>query len=549
MALQTLNIDDRNYDQLLEELKQYIPVSKWTDHHPSDPGIMLLELFAWLGDMTLYRMNRVPRTHKEKFLKLIMDPPEPVTVTVELGFELSDTRSDELDIPRGTRFATDFKDGERYVFETFQKTVIPAPAESEIPTGTIEVSTRCWKQVMEEEVGKSDGTANQTFPLKYAPVLLDFVYSSTEYKPNPVVYVDGEEWLLKQFLLTEDSGEDSKHFMVDVFDNVIRFGNGAFGQIPPADAVVKCSYQVIQGPEALIKAGELKHILDDITGLEPGETISIIGNHDAEGGYYFVKKEERFAKGLENYREPFRLITSRDFEYALLNDFNDLQQLTRENPFNRLPDNVRKYDIKTLSELEDFEALAVDYFADLPGSLYKIFRASALVNRKFTAPSTLVERTGHVTILVIPEFNEADLEGKDYIDMPDALKDKILRFLDKRRLITTQLHIMPAKLKEIKIKIDVVIFKERNSGEMRRTIAQRITGFMDILTGGFDQKGWPTGRNLYKSHLYRLVEDIDGVDYVKSLTIGAPGDNYVEIAENELPVIFIKEGDINVERA
>jgi len=560
MALQTLNIDDRNYDQLLEELKQHIPVSKWTDHHPSDPGIMLLELFAWLGEMALYRMNRVPDTHIEKFLKLIIDPPEPVTVTVELGFVLSDTRSAYFEIPLGIRFATDFKDGERYVFETFQITVIPAPAKSKVSKGTIKVNTRCWKQVIGEEVGKSDGTANQTFPLKHAPVLLDFVNSSAVYKPNPVVHVkreelEGEEWQLKPFLLTEESkAGDAKHFMVDGYENIVRFGDNNYGSIPPPNATITCSYRVMQGKEALIKAGELKHVLDPIPGLEPGETISINGNDDAMSDLYFLeKKEEQVAKGLENFKKPYRLITAEDFEDALMTDFNQLQDLTRENTFNQLPDIARDYDMNTLRERsgeDDFELIVENYFHpdNLPQSLYKICRASALMNREYIESSKqLVQKTGHVTLLVIPEFNPDIPDTQNEIEVPGKLKDKILLFLEKRRLITTKLHIMPAKLKRIRIKIKAVIYKELSTYQMEDTIRKHINDFMDILTGGLDQKGWPAGRSLYKSHLYRLVEGIDGVDYVETLTFSPAADeNCIPLGENELPLL--QSLDVYLER-
>ena len=53
MALPDVLVDDRNFDQLLAVLRKQIPAD-YTDHNPSDPAIMLLELFAWLGDMALY---------------------------------------------------------------------------------------------------------------------------------------------------------------------------------------------------------------------------------------------------------------------------------------------------------------------------------------------------------------------------------------------------------------------------------------------------------------------------------------------------------------
>src|SRR5688572_23829134 len=118
MALQTTNIDDRTYDQLVGVLRKQIPITEWTDHNPSDPGIILLELLCWLGEMTLYRMNLVPEAHQQKFLNLLIDPPQPVTVDVKFTVNLAGPLAADIVIPMGTRLATDFVNGHRFVFET-----------------------------------------------------------------------------------------------------------------------------------------------------------------------------------------------------------------------------------------------------------------------------------------------------------------------------------------------------------------------------------------------------------------------------------------------
>lgn len=66
-------LDDRNFEDLFGELVRRIPVhsSEWTDHNTSDPGITLLELFAWMGENLLYRMNRVPEKARTEFLRLL----------------------------------------------------------------------------------------------------------------------------------------------------------------------------------------------------------------------------------------------------------------------------------------------------------------------------------------------------------------------------------------------------------------------------------------------------------------------------------------------
>ncbi|MCA9605990.1 MAG: putative baseplate assembly protein [Myxococcales bacterium] len=72
-------LDDRTYRELREELLRRIPVHvpEWTDHSPNDPGIALLELFAWLTENTLYRLNRVPDKAQREFLGLLGLVPKP----------------------------------------------------------------------------------------------------------------------------------------------------------------------------------------------------------------------------------------------------------------------------------------------------------------------------------------------------------------------------------------------------------------------------------------------------------------------------------------
>jgi hypothetical protein len=72
-------LDDRSYAQLRDELIARIPVyaPEWTDHHPSDPGITLIELFAFLGENLLYRFNQIPDVTKTAFLDLLGIPQLP----------------------------------------------------------------------------------------------------------------------------------------------------------------------------------------------------------------------------------------------------------------------------------------------------------------------------------------------------------------------------------------------------------------------------------------------------------------------------------------
>lgn len=73
MPIPLPNLDDRTYADLFAEMRALIPryAPAWTDHNDSDPGIMLLQLFAWLTEGTIYRLNRIPLASELGFLKLL----------------------------------------------------------------------------------------------------------------------------------------------------------------------------------------------------------------------------------------------------------------------------------------------------------------------------------------------------------------------------------------------------------------------------------------------------------------------------------------------
>ena len=66
-------LDDRGYDDLLADLLARIPAHtpEWTHARAGDPGRTLLELFAWLGEALLYRVNLVPEKQRLAFLRLL----------------------------------------------------------------------------------------------------------------------------------------------------------------------------------------------------------------------------------------------------------------------------------------------------------------------------------------------------------------------------------------------------------------------------------------------------------------------------------------------
>jgi hypothetical protein len=111
MPIKPPNLDDRRYEDILAEARSLIPqyCPEWTNLGDADPGMTLVQLFAWMTELTIYRLNRVPDKTYIHFLNFIGEErrrarPSVVPVTfspkvegaIEVGAEtLVNTRQRE----------------------------------------------------------------------------------------------------------------------------------------------------------------------------------------------------------------------------------------------------------------------------------------------------------------------------------------------------------------------------------------------------------------------------------------------------------------------
>jgi predicted phage baseplate assembly protein len=74
-------IDSRDYADILQEALARIPVHnpEWTNFNDSDPGVTLLQLFAFMTESIVYRANQIPDRNRRKFLQLLGIEPKPAT--------------------------------------------------------------------------------------------------------------------------------------------------------------------------------------------------------------------------------------------------------------------------------------------------------------------------------------------------------------------------------------------------------------------------------------------------------------------------------------
>src|SRR5258706_88336 len=110
MPITIPSIDDRRYQDLLNEALARIPVHtpEWTNFNKSDPGVTLIEIFAFLTETLLYRSNQIPERNRRKFLKLLGVPLQPgsfarglVTINNDKGWLEAVALNGDLEVSSG----------------------------------------------------------------------------------------------------------------------------------------------------------------------------------------------------------------------------------------------------------------------------------------------------------------------------------------------------------------------------------------------------------------------------------------------------------------
>jgi predicted phage baseplate assembly protein len=213
MPLAAPNLDDRRFQELVDEAKRMVQqrCPEWSDHNVHDPGVTMIELFAWMTDQLVYRLNRVPDRNYLKFLDLIdVKLFPPTAATCDVTFWLSAAQEEAVRIPAGTEVATDRIEGEEAtVFTTVEELTIVPCALGRVATSVEEGKVRHHAAALEGEgfyafakTPKPDDAlyVGLTEPVPACAVALDFECESEGVGVDPLnpplVWEawDGQDW-------------------------------------------------------------------------------------------------------------------------------------------------------------------------------------------------------------------------------------------------------------------------------------------------------------------------------------------------------------------
>lgn len=151
MPLPLTNLDCRRWSDLVDEGVAQIPryAPPWTDHNLHDPGRTFLELFAWLTEMAIYRLNLVPPRHRQKFLALLgyhLHPVRPARAVLRFS---PTAASSSFQVPEGVEFETEGLDGNPLLLLTKRALTVSgvtlAAVQLDFGDGVIRDRTADWR--------------------------------------------------------------------------------------------------------------------------------------------------------------------------------------------------------------------------------------------------------------------------------------------------------------------------------------------------------------------------------------------------------------------
>lgn len=160
--------------------------------------------------------------------------------------------------------------------------------------------------------------------------------------------------------------------------------------------------------------------------------------------------------------------------------------------------------------LTDYERLAIQ----TPGT--NVARVTARANLHPSFPC--LKAPGMITVIVLPFLPQ----GRP--TPTPGLLAAVRAYLRQRRIVGTRVEVVGPTYLEVSVRAQVRSRQGANKIALQNAVVAALNKFLDPLVGGPDSSGWPFGRDVYRSEIMRIIDEVPGVDYVASLElIGGDG--------------------------
>lgn len=524
MSIPVPNLDDRSFVELVDSARDRIRQldPEWTDLSVHDPGIVLVEAFAHLTDLLIYRLNRVPEKLYAVYLNLLgtaVYPPSAATVTLE--FTRTAAEGPEVLIARGTQVSPPpgVPGVALPVFSTLADAVLAAGATS--------VTVDAVDSTLVEAVllGVGTGRPGQVFTLPSAPMVAGpglsigiEVPEGSALASGEAVLVDGKPFRFCREVEAFADAEDGEPVVrVDRASGTVIFawwserGQGVTdsGQaaapipaVPAPGAQVRGWFRSGGGERGNVAAGTLTVLRTSLPGLRVSNPAPATGGRDQE------PLEDALRRAPQDFQSRDRAVTGRDYE-----------------------------------------VLAARHGG--------VARAHALTRRdvwSFASP-------GEVEVVLVPQVplssrtnGAISLEQLGAQAREDVRAD-VDRYLRARATIGATPVVRWALYKQVLVDARVVVRPDEDPVAVRERIVRRLAEAITPLPGGAEGSaggigyGFGFGRPMRASNLYRAMEESEpGVQYVERVRLEldkVPDTDATSLvrAEGQAGTWFVAQGD------
>jgi hypothetical protein len=150
-----------------------------------------------------------------------------------------------------------------------------------------------------------------------------------------------------------------------------------------------------------------------------------------------------------------------------------------------------------------------------------------------------VRLSGDVTVIVVPTPPPAASFSDAAPPKPSAgFLKTVETYLDRRRLVTTNLHVIGPDYVPVKVSCRVFLKKRVSTSEAHESVIAALKQLLDPVFGGPERgKGWPFGRSVFPSEINQRLAQLPSIDYVVGVRLNdlKPGES-LSLAYNQLPV-------------
>ncbi|MDJ0800362.1 MAG: baseplate protein J [Calothrix sp. MO_167.B12] len=237
--------------------------------------------------------------------------------------------------------------------------------------------------------------------------------------------------------------------------------------------------------------------------------------------------------GDENYASFVSLLKGEQWNLTKITDGESLQSEINNT---LLELRKRHRAVTTL----DYEQIIIEDWNTWPDSDLKIARVKCLPQRNLSEYDVGKVAKGNISLIVVPEQN---------IQQTNNNYQNLLNFLNERKLLTTRLHIVEPLYVSVAITADIVVENVKKAKDIKenKNAEKEIEWFFHPLHSEkyWDGKGWPFGRGVYLSELYKILDNLEGVDYVENVQIN-DSESDIDLADNQLVSLDIKNSTITI---